>query len=217
MDRQFWTKRWQAGQIGFHEGRVNRCLEQYWPQLDAAPHETVFVPLCGKAVDLDWLAGQGHRVIGVELSELACRAFFSERDIEPETSRKGDFTHLAHEGIELLCGDFFNLTRQHLGGAALFYDRAALIALPPDMRPRYCRHLAHLMGPESRGLLITLDYPEQTFSGPPFAVPDSEVHQHLKDHFDIERLHHAALGLEEALVQRGLEAATESVFLLRSG
>jgi thiopurine S-methyltransferase len=215
MEHEFWKERWQEDQIGFHEGRVNRYLQQYWSQLDPGADETVFVPLCGKAADLAWLNERGHRVVGVELSEMACSHFFAERGIEPEVTREDPFTCYHHDGITILCGDFFALTRNRLDGARLFYDRAALIALPPDMRKRYTRHLVELMGPDARGLLITLDYPEQAFGGPPFAVSDTEVRQHLADHFTIDRLHHASLGPDDALVQRGLEAGSESVFLLR--
>ncbi len=215
MEREFWTERWQAGQIGFHEGEVNRHLRQYWSQLAPTPDEVVFVPLCGKSADLAWLNECGHRVIGVELSELACRAFFAERGLEPEVSRAGTHTRYRHGGISILCGDFFELTRENLDGATLVYDRAALIALSPRMRERYCRHLVELMGSDARGLLITLDYPEQAFSGPPFAVSDAEVRELLADHFTIDRLHHAGLGPDDALVQRGLEAGSESVFVLR--
>lgn len=215
MDHEFWQQRWQEDRIGFHEGRVNHYLQQYWPQLDAGPEDTVFVPLCGKAEDLAWLAGQGHRVVGVELSELACRAFFTERGIEPQVTTGDAFIRYTHGGITILCGDYFALSRDHLDGASVFYDRAALIALPPDMRPRYCRHLADLMGPKSRGLLITLDYPDPTFGGPPFAVSESEVRENLGDHFTITRLHHQTLGSADPLSKRGLETGSESVFMLR--
>ena len=215
MKHEFWKERWQEDQIGFHEGRVNHHLQQYWSQLGAAAEETVFVPLCGKAADLAWLGERGHRVIGVELSDLACRSFFAERGIEPEVTREAPYTCYRHGTITILCGDFFELTRDRLDGARLFYDRAALIALPPEMRERYTRHLVELMGSNAHGLLITLDYPEQAFSGPPFAVPDMEVRRHLEAHYTIDRLHHNTLGPDDSLVKRGLESGTESVFLLR--
>ncbi|QKK01237.1 MAG: thiopurine S-methyltransferase [Pseudomonadota bacterium] len=213
-DKQFWTKRWQENRIGFHEGRVNRYLREYWQRLDAPPDQSVFVPLCGKAVDLAWLHERGHRVIGVELSKVACRGFFTDRGIEPTVTETGAFVHYSSDGIELLCGDFIDLTRGHLQGASLFYDRAALIALPEHMRPRYCDHLAEIAGPDARGLLITLDYPQQAFAGPPFAVPDSEVHRHLGRHFAVEALYHAPIQPDDPLRERGLSQATESVFSL---
>jgi len=216
MDPDFWHQRWNEDRIPFHEGRVNRHLEAHWPALRPQGDETVFAPLCGKAVDLVWLRERGHRVIGVELSKLACRAFFTDRGIEPAMTETGAFVHYSHDEIELLCGDFFDLTRGHLQGAGLFYDRAALIALPEAMRPRYCDHLAAILGPEARGLLITLDYPPQDFDGPPFAVKEAEVQRDLGRRFDIERLHTGPLRPGDPLLERGLEGASESVFLLQA-
>ncbi len=215
MDRVFWHQRWQQNQIGFHEGQVNRHLENYWPGLSPLGDETVMVPLCGKSVDLAWLASRGHRVVGVELSELACRAFFAEHDIAAEVDKLGAFTRFVGGNIELLCGDFFDLRADMLAELSLFYDRAAMIALPPDMRPRYCAHLASLMPNDARGLLISLDYPAQAFAGPPFAVSEAEIHDQLGQFFAIETLHQGPLRPTEGLRKRGLNGSSEQVFMLR--
>lgn len=216
MDPEFWHRRWQEDRIPFHEGRVNRHLEVFWPQVAGVSEEAVFVPLCGKAIDLAWLRDRGHRVIGVELSERACRAFFTERGMAPEVAEGRGFRRFSHGAIELLCGDFFDLEPEHVQGAGLVYDRAALIALPPDLRPRYCAHLAGLMGGGTRGLLITLDYPPQAFGGPPFAVGEDEVYRHLGSAFRVERLHAGPLRPDDPLRSRGLQDASETVFSLQA-
>ena len=214
MQSDFWQQRWKESHIGFHEGQVNRHLEAHWSRLSPLADEMVFVPLCGKAIDLAWLRKRGHRVLGVELSSIACRGFFTEREIEPAVTETGAFVHFAHDGIDLLCGDFFDLQRGHLREASLFYDRAALIALPPDARMRYGAHLGEIMGPDGRGLLIALDYPSQAFDGPPFAVSDTEIRRHLGMQFDVECLHTEPLRPNNPLVERGLQSATESVYRL---
>lgn len=56
------------------------------------------------------------------------------------------------------------------------YDRAALIALRPDLRRRYVDALYAALPSGSRGLLITLDYPQPQKAGPPFSVDAAEVH-----------------------------------------
>lgn len=220
MKKDFWQKRWQENRIGFHEGRINRHLASYWQQInpgsDHTARDTVFVPLCGKAVDMVWLRERGHQIIGVELSAMACRDFFTEQRLEPEIHQAGPFTRYTLDGLTILCGDFFDLEREHLQGASLFYDRGALIALPPDMRAAYCTHLCRLLDTNARGLLITLNYPAQAFSGPPFAVPDTEVHQHLDSHFSIHRLHQPPLRPNDPLTTGGLTNATESVFKLHT-
>ncbi|MEE4331640.1 MAG: thiopurine S-methyltransferase [Wenzhouxiangella sp.] len=213
MQSEFWQQRWQNDEIGFHEGTVNRFLAEHWPALSPRGDETVFVPLCGKSFDMVWLRERGHRVLGVELSSIACRAFFSERGVEPTVTETESFVHFAHDGIDLYCGDFFDLPLARFFDVELFYDRAALIALPPAVRQRYCARLGEIMGPGRRGLMITLDYPAQAFGGPPFAVSDEEVRRNLDRRFDIDRLYRAPLA-NERLIERGLKSATESVFRL---
>jgi thiopurine S-methyltransferase len=214
MQSDFWQQRWRNNQIGFHEGTVNRFLAEHWSALSPRGDETVFVPLCGKALDMAWLRERGHRVFGVEMSSIACRTFFTERGIEPTVTETGAFVHYAHDGIDLLCGDVFDLQRGQLRNTVLFYDRAALIALPPEARERYCAHLSEIMTPDGRGLLITLDYPDQAFDGPPFAVSDSEVRRQLGIRFDIDCLHSGPLRPDDPLIERGLRSAVESVWRL---
>ena len=82
MTPDFWIERWQKGETGFHQEAGNDLLPKHWPSLALAPRSTVFVPLCGKSFDMVWLAAQGHRVVGVELSPLAVDDFFREQEIE---------------------------------------------------------------------------------------------------------------------------------------
>jgi len=216
MDPEFWRERWQNEQIGFHEGQVNKHLQMYWQYLEPLPGEKVLVPLCGKAHDLAWLRDQGHHVIGVELSDLACAAFFAERGIDPQENAGQRFTCYRHKDIELWCGDFFQLTADDIGPVELVYDRAALIALPPEMRQRYADHLLRITGPETRILLVTLDYPPQSgFEGPPFNVSDAEVERLFGQGHRIECLHHTRLPQDDGLRKRGLSGGSESVFLLQ--
>lgn len=220
MEPEFWHERWQQEQIGFHEATVNVHLRRFWPEvlsgLDVPRNENrVFLPLCGKANDLAWLRERGHGVVGVELSPIACHDFFAERALDPKIKEKQTFTRRSHDGIDLLCGDFFDLNPADLGPVALVYDRAALIALPEDMRQAYVEQLIRLTPEARRILLITLAYPEQeAFSGPPFSVPDEEVRMHFAATHSIRQLDHQSIPEDDPLVARGLRAGTESVFLL---
>ena len=47
---------------------------------------SIFVPLCGKTLDLIWLNEKGHTVMGCELSEVAAKQFFEENKIPYSTS-----------------------------------------------------------------------------------------------------------------------------------
>lgn len=175
MQESFWLQRWHANQIGFHARQVNGLLQRLWPAVAGSSDAAVLVPLCGKSLDIAWLAARGHRVIGVELAEVAVAAFFAEQGVEPVISEEGAFKVYRHGGVELLCGDFFALEARQLQNCALFYDRAALIALPAEMRERYVSHLSSVLPAGSKGLLVTLDYDQALMDGPPFSVSDAEV------------------------------------------
>jgi thiopurine S-methyltransferase len=215
MDTAFWQRRWQNGQIGFHLDTVNPRLQKHWPRLGVASEWPVFVPLCGKSLDLAWLAGQGHPVIGIELSGIAIKDFFRDYGHPPEMVDDPLFTVFSAAGVSLLQGDFFALQQRHLPEGAAAYDRAALIALPPAMRGDYARHLAALLAPGSAVLLITLEYDQREMQGPPFAVLEDEVHALLDREFAIEQLELTPeLGLPPRFREQGLQRMRERVYRL---
>jgi thiopurine S-methyltransferase len=174
-DPDFWHQRWRDNRIGFHQSRVTPQLEQYWDAIDVPAGGRVFVPLCGKSLDLAWLASLGHRVLGVELSQLAVEQFFEEHSLTPTVlDASYGRRHVAGD-IEIVCGDVFALAADVLAGCTGVYDRAALIALPPPIRERYAREVYSRLPSGCRGLLITLEYPQHEKNGPPFSVPANEV------------------------------------------
>jgi len=185
MEPDFWRARWGEGRIGFHEGRPNELLVRYAARLGEA--RRVLVPLCGKSVDLAYLASLGHEVVGVELVEDAVRAFFSEQGLTPGIDRTGNFTRYTAPRLTLLCGDVFETTRELLGPIDALYDRAALIALPAPLRDRYAAHVRTLLPAGSPALVVTLEYPDGLFTGPPFSVPDSILRSRFEG-ATIERL-----------------------------
>ena len=141
MEHAFWHDRWAKGRIGFHQVEVNEYLERYWGSLDIPAQAEVLVPLCGKSLDMLWLREQKCSVLGVELSERACRDFYAEQEVQPEEASNGRFLCLNRDGVALWCGDFFDLERGDVENIQGVFDRAALIALPPVMRERYAQHL----------------------------------------------------------------------------
>ena len=186
MDPEFWHQRWQARQIGFHQDAPTPLLLRHWPALQVAPGATVFVPLAGKSLDMAWLAAQGHRVLGVELSQRAVDDFFAEHGLQPEVEITRYGIHHRAGGIELICGDAFGLDAELLRDCAGVFDRAALIALPPALRARYAGELYAALPAGCRGLLVTLEYPQHERDGPPFSVPESEVHALYDGEWNIE-------------------------------
>jgi thiopurine S-methyltransferase len=173
------------------------------------------VTLCGKSLDMLWLQEQGYRVVGVEISQLAVEAFFGENDLQPEITTSGKFQRYDADNITLLCGDFFNLARADIGDTAAVYDRASLIALPPEMRRRYAEYLTNLLPPGINVLLITLEYPQHQMEGPPFSVQESEVHDLYDSNFQVTRLESVdVLADNPNFTERGLTELIERTFLL---
>ncbi len=213
VDNQHWLDRWKENRIGFHESSINRHLQNCFPGLAPRPGGTVFLPLCGKALDIHWIAQQGYDVVGVELSPIAVEAFFEENELPFERSESDGFGVYESRGIRLLQGDFFDLRAQHLEGCGLVYDRAALIAMSPSIRPRYYQHMLSIIPPESNMLLVTLEYDQAEMSGPPFSVPEDEVRDAYRGAFSIDRLGGADIIDEQPRWRSaGLSALRESVF-----
>ena len=171
MDPSYWLERWERGRVGFHLAEANPRLVEHYRALGDAIR--VLVPLCGKSADLEWLVVRGFEVVGIELSELAAQAFFSERGLTPERREQGPFVAYQHGNVTILVGDFFAANAEELGAFDGVYDRAAMIALPPELRARYCVHLQTLLTPKAKLLLVTLHFDAP--AGPPFSVTPEDV------------------------------------------
>ncbi|MBU0620346.1 MAG: thiopurine S-methyltransferase [Gammaproteobacteria bacterium] len=156
-DNALWQQCWRDRQTDFHQTEVSPLLARFWRGLDLAPGSRVFVPLCGKSLDMIWLAQQGHEVIGLELSPVAVRAFFRENHMQPTRRAVGRFTLWQSGKIAILCGDYFTASRAELGSIDVVYDRAALTALPEDLRRRYVAHLKKILPPACKVFLLTVE------------------------------------------------------------
>ncbi|QHF04396.1 thiopurine S-methyltransferase [Pseudomonas asturiensis] len=214
MDAEFWQQRWSTGQIGFHQAEVNEDLRTFWPELALEQGARVLVPLCGKSQDMSWLIEQGFYVVGVELSQTAVEGYFVGRQ-PPQVRRCGGFSVYCGPGIEIWCGDFFALTSEAIGRCAAFYDRAAMIALPSDMRERYVRQLEQLMPSVCRGLLITLDYDQSELEGPPFSVPETWLQAIVSAGWKMRKVAvHDALHSSPRALKAGVRRLDECVYWL---
>lgn len=215
MQKEFWLERWQREETGFHEGVANTYLTQFWHELHLAYGSGVFVPLCGKSVDMQWLREQGHPVVGVELSEIAAQAFFRENDYTPKHSSDDRFEYYAANDIHIKCGDFFDLRPADLAGVKAVYDRAAMVALPPEMRRQYAQHLLNILPAQAQILLVAFDYHQAEMQGPPFALSSAEVQALYRQHADIRLLAQVdVLAQNPRFQKRGLSRLQESIYLL---
>lgn len=175
MQHTFWLERWELNQIGFHNSEVNQHLQQNLDLLQLPPNSKVFVPFCGKSLDLLWLRQRNHHVIGVELSAIAVQAFFAENGLSYTVEKKGEFDVFETDGIQIYCGDFFKFPSDILCDVKAVYDRASLVALPSEMRIEYAEKMSQLLPVNSQILLISFNYAQHEMQGPPFSVSDSEI------------------------------------------
>ncbi|MFO7763286.1 MAG: thiopurine S-methyltransferase [Wenzhouxiangellaceae bacterium] len=212
MDRNFWHERWQRNAIGFHRDSTHPALENHWPDVVGDLRRPVLVPLCGKTLDMHWLARQGHAVVGIEIDRRAIESFFGEAGMRPSIDESGPMPSWSAGGITLFAGDFFEFAPS--SRFDLVYDRAALIALPREMRAGYVDHLSGLLEPDAHGLLITLEYPQEAMQGPPFSVMPEEVRAFPE--FDFTCLQRdEVLDSHQRFAEKGLPWLREAVYSLR--
>ena len=215
MDHTFWHNRWENNQIGFHLDQPNPYLIDY-ASLIATKDNNVFVPLCGKTLDMVWLSQQGWGVTGVEISEIAITGFFVENNMPFEKHGKGLLPVYSSNSVKLFHGDFFNLKTHHLNRCCSFFDRAALIAMPKSMRIKYASHFASIMPAKSKGLLVTVTYIPTQSEHPPFSVSQEEVLELYSRYFTVEKLStHDIMDAYPKAKERGLTQIHETVYFLK--
>lgn len=184
MEADFWHKRWEDDHIPFHEGKPNTLLVRHLHVLDLSKGDRVFIPLCGKTKDFEWLAAEGYRAVGVELSELAIQQLFAELKITPIISVIGAHKHYHADGIDVFVGDIFELSADMLGAVDATFDRAAMVAMPPQMRQRYVTQVAQI-SQNAPQLLTCFEYDQSLLDGPPFDVKQVEVEDLYRDIYDV--------------------------------
>ena len=215
MDTDFWLQRWEEGRTGFHQSRVMPLLQKHWAGLRVPSDGRVLVPLAGKSLDVAWLAEQGHEVLAVEISPLAIEQFFQEHQLHPSVETTPEGTLYRAGNLHYLCADVFKLTAGTLASIQGCYDRAALIALPPELRTRYVERVYHRLPEGCRTLLLTLDYPQEEMQGPPFSVPDQEVIERFGGRWQVECLESRdILEKEPRFAARGLTRLSTGVYRL---
>ena len=215
MNHPFWLSRWVQNDIGFHKQQTHFALLRHFDRMQVSAGDTVLVPLCGKSLDMLWLSERGVQVLGTELSPVAVESFFTENGLNATMQSSTSFRHYSTPCLEILCGDHFMLQKSDLQGVRAVYDRAALVALPPDLRRRYADHLIRVLPPSARILLVSYEYDQDEIAGPPFAVPLSEISTLFSPDFEIELLDiKDALSGHQGLRSRGVTKLNEFTCLL---
>ncbi|MAW59963.1 MAG: thiopurine S-methyltransferase [Planctomycetes bacterium] len=227
MEQNFWTDRWAEGRTGWHASKPNPQLVDELHRLDCSAGDAILVPLSGATLDLRWLRDEaGLRPIGVEWAERAVEATFEELGEQPHRIPLAPEVELWHsKDLAVLCADWFAVAPAHLAAAVAatgapapcraWWDRAALIALPPELRPRYAAQLLKLMPSGARGLLLALEYPEGEMQGPPFCVEPAEVRELFEGATDLLELAQIdALAQSPKRQEQGLTRLDERLYFL---
>ncbi len=209
MDANFWLQKWEKNEIAFHNRESHPMLVKYFNMLSPLENSRVFLPLCGKTLDIAWLLSQGYRIAGAELSKIAIEQLFLELGVKPNVLEVGEFAHYNAQNIDLFVGDIFHLSREILGPVDAIYDRAALVALPGDVRDRYTSHLMEITS-QAPQLLICYEYDQSLMGGPPFSICAEMVNQYYGDRYRLTLLE--STDVPKAF--KGKCSARENVWLL---
>jgi thiopurine S-methyltransferase len=211
MDARFWHQRWEENNTFWHQSEANPRLTANFNQLSVAKGGRIFLPMCGKTLDISWLLSRGYRVAGAELSKIAIEQLFAGLGVKPKISALGKLDHYSAKNMEIFGGDIFDLSEKTLGRVDAIYDRAALVALPSTTRERYTAHLMDITA-KAPQLLISWEYDQSLMEGPPFSVTGDEIKKHYGKSYNITLI-------ETKNVPGGLKgkcAATENVWLLKN-
>ncbi|TGL58734.1 thiopurine S-methyltransferase [Leptospira sarikeiensis] len=211
MEADFWHQRWEKNEIAFHEPEANPLLVEYFGKLSLTKGSRVFIPLCGKTLDISWLLSNGYRVVGAELSKIAIEQLFQQLDMGVKKTVIGGIEHYAAENIDIFVGDIFRLSKDIVGSVNAIYDRAALVALPEKMRKSYTDHLIEI-SVKAPQLLVCYEYDQNLMEGPPFSISNEEVKRHYENTYNLNPL--SSRDVVGGL--KGKCPAKENVWLLQS-
>nr|CAB3267192.1 thiopurine S-methyltransferase-like [Phallusia mammillata] len=171
-----WDNKWKAEKTMWHRNEVHVDLLKHEKLLDTG---RIFLPLCGKSVDLKYLAEKGHEVVGLEFSEKACDDFFQENGLQFTKRKLVDFAFFQYEAKELKItifqGDMFDANKSLLGSFDAIWDRGSFVAINESDRPKYAKILCNILKPTGKVLLNSFTYDSTEFGGPPHSADRETV------------------------------------------
>lgn len=211
-----WEDRWQEGRIYFHNDQPNKRLLKYFSYLHVPPHSHCLVPLCGKSLDMPWLASKGQKITGIELSSIAIKDFFKENHLTPKNLPINEkLLSYSTESYSLIQGDLFDLQPSMIPKVDWIYDRAALVAIPPQDQKQYATHLSSFLSKGKKVFLISFEYDQKEMEGPPFSATEDSIHKFFSPMFSIQKLDKEnALDQEPRFKGKGLTSLFVGVYIL---
>lgn len=216
MDKAYWLNRWETGNTRFNEPVPHRYLVKYFDELNLSPGDSIFVPLCGKSVDMVWMMRHKHPIIGVEISPIAINDFLAENEIQALKSQEDGFCVYRHNLGMLYQGDLFTFNPACLNEIKAVYDRGCFVALPPmSIRLQYIDWLKSTLQTGTRILFISIEHNNPSIAEPPFSVSDKELRQYFNKEFSVNLLRkEEAAEIKPHWQERGIKCLWESVYLI---
>ncbi|XP_033756355.1 probable thiopurine S-methyltransferase [Pecten maximus] len=176
---QGWLNNWEGDCTPWHMSDVHEGLARYYKVLVNKPsvQNKIFLPLCGKSVDIKWLADRGNEVVGVEAAEMGLVEFFAEQNIEysveAAASVKGKLFRSRDNKIRLYCCDIFDFSASVECGFSGVWDRGSIEALEFEDRKRYIELMRTLISSETGYLAEIVE--RDLGKGPPYYVTADEL------------------------------------------
>ena len=219
LDLEYWHKRWKENNIGWHHTDINPLLIKYQENLLIKPNCKVLFPLCGKTVDMKYLADLKHKIVGVEYSEKAVLDYFTENKLQYKMSTcELNKSYKVYEAVDtnitIFQGDFFSVTKDLIGEVDAIFDRGSLVALNPSDREKYAKIITQLMSPNTRYMINALSYDQTKYGGPPFSVSEETVKKLFGDKLDIEVLFTECR--PERAIKYNVDSLTDALYCLTS-
>lgn len=215
MEHAFWHDKWSRKEIGFHLSEAHPWLVRYVEDFPLSSDDVVFVPLCGKTLDIGFFLSQNVKVIANELSETAVAELFDDLDLTPAIESWGEGGKVYRsDNLIVYVGDFFQLSESELVDVTVVYDRAAIVALPLEMRGSYGKKISEVCG-QAKQIVMTLEYDQSVMSGPPFSVTRDEINSHYSHAYNIkEVIRKNIIEQEPRFKQKGLSAFYQALYEL---
>ncbi|KAM9307702.1 putative thiopurine S-methyltransferase [Gastrophryne carolinensis] len=167
-----WKRNWEIGKIVFHEKEKHPLLVEFLDEMiNGRQKLNIFFPLCGKNVDMKWLAEKGHTIVGVDISEIGLKQFFEEQSVPfveeavPDIPGAKVFKSTS-ENISLYCCSIYQISDSVIGKFDGIWDRGSLVAINLIERQRYVDIMLSLLNQDCRYLLITVDFNPALIQGP---------------------------------------------------
>ena len=210
MEKAFWFNSWEleGHHTSFHRKDIHPYIVKHLPPF-SLESQSVFVPLCGKSLDLLYFSHFAQRVVGVEIVEKAVIQFFVEN--QRAYTRIGN--KFISGNITIFCCDLFSLTAKDLGPIDIVYDRASLVALPHAMRVRYLQTLEKLTPVGALTFLNTVEY-APTLPSPPFSISPADVASYFPN-YAIDHVESPTLPNHGLVRKFNLSYLIEHGFLMR--